>query len=177
VTVEQLSPDEAAVLRAAPFSYDRSAIEEGRTPPGYKRMQTSRQLTRTDFDQALNDLFCWRAHSGAGLDVKASDMPLVTGSVVLLRFGVGPAAVTARCRVLELIEQPSRRGFAYGTLPGHPESGAEEFVLEQDAGGRIRFTVTSVSRPATLLARASGPIGRMVQRYLTGRYLRALDHL
>jgi uncharacterized protein (UPF0548 family) len=177
VTIEQLSGGEAAVLRAAPFSYDRAAIEEGRIPPGYERMQASRQLTRTDFDRAVNDLLCWRAQAGAGLGMRASDIPLVAGSVVLLRFGVGPAAVTARCRVLEVIDEPSRKGFAYGSLPGHPESGAEEFVLEQDAEGRIRFTVTSVSKPATLLARASGPIGRMMQRYLTSRYLRALDHL
>jgi hypothetical protein len=34
-------------------------------------------------------------------------------------------------------------------------------------------TITAFSRPAILLARAAGPAGRIIQRRITGRYLRA----
>ncbi|HEX9537858.1 MAG TPA: DUF1990 family protein [Streptosporangiaceae bacterium] len=38
----------------------------------------------------------------------------------------------------------------------------------------MTFTITAFSRPATLLARAAGPAGRIIQRRITGRYLQAL---
>ncbi len=67
-----------------------------------------------------------------------------------------------------------RRGLAYGTLPGHPERGEEAFVIEQHGDGAVTFAITAFSTPATPLAKAAGPAGRAIQRYITGRYLRAL---
>ncbi len=81
------------------------------------------------------------------------------------------------CRVVDIIDESQRQGFAYGTLPGHPEAGEERFVLEQLEDGRIRFTITAYSRPASRLARLGGPIGRAAQSFMTKRYLRSLDRL
>jgi uncharacterized protein (UPF0548 family) len=81
------------------------------------------------------------------------------------------------CRVLEVIDEPRRQGFAYGTLPGHPEAGEERFILEQLDDGHILFTITAYSRPASTLAKAAGPISRAAQSFMTQRYLRALDRL
>ncbi len=94
-----------------------------------------------------------------------------------MRLGVGPACVSIPCRVVAVVDEARRRGFSYGTLPGHPESGEEQFVLEQRDDGRIDFTITAFSRPATLLARLAGPAGRAGQRLMTQRYLDALDRL
>ena len=33
-------------------------------------------------------------------------------------------------RVVYVIDEPLRKGFAYGTLPGHPETGEEAFIVE-----------------------------------------------
>jgi uncharacterized protein (UPF0548 family) len=38
----------------------------------------------------------------------------------------------------------------------------------------VSFTVTAFSRPATRLVKAAGPIGQAIQRYIIGRFLRAL---
>jgi hypothetical protein len=54
----------------------------------------------------------------------------------------------APCRVVYVIDEPRRRGFAYGTLPGHPESGEEAFVLEQRDDGTIASNIIAFSRPA-----------------------------
>ena len=67
-----------------------------------------------------------------------------------------------------------RRGFAYGTLPGHPESGEEAFVIERHDDDTVSFTITAFSRHATRLARVAGPLGRAAQRRITARYLRSL---
>ena len=98
-------------------------------------------------------------------------------TVVLMRWGLDPFAVKVPCRVLEVIDESRRRGFAYGTLPGHPEAGEERFILEQVEDGRILFTITAYSRPASALARLAGPISRAAQRFMTQRYLKALDRL
>ena len=49
--------------------------------------------------------------------------------------------------------QPDRQGFAYGTLPGHPECGEEAFIVEQHDDGAVTFAITAFSRPATLQAK------------------------
>ena len=87
---------------------------------------------------------------------------------------MGRLGLRAPVRVVYVVDEPARRGFAYGTLPGHPESGEEAFVVEISEGGSIVLTITAFSRPATRLARAAGVLGRRVQSRITDRYLSAL---
>ena len=88
--------------------------------------------------------------------------------------GPGPLRIGAPCRVVYVVDEPGRRGFAYGTLPGHPERGEEAFLIRQHDDGTVIFTITAFSTPATPLAKAAGPIGRAIQRSISTRYLRAL---
>ena len=115
------------------------------------------------------------AEPRAGLRVAASDDRVVPGAVVVLGICFGPVMVRAPCRVVYVVDEPRRRGFAYGTLPGHAESGEEAFVLAQQEDGTTTFTITAFSRPASFLARCAGPLGRRVQDLVTARYLRAFD--
>jgi uncharacterized protein (UPF0548 family) len=82
--------------------------------------------------------------------------------------------VPALCRVVDVVIEHHCVGFAYGTLPGHSESGEESFFVLRIAS-QCEFRITALSRSATLLARASGPLGRAVQRLVTDRYLAAAD--
>ncbi len=92
----------------------------------------------------------------------------------MLRLGWGVVGVNAPVRVVCLLDDEKRKGFAYGTLPGHPESGEEAFVLDHLVNGTVRFTISAFSRPATRLAKLGGPISGGVQRWVTNRYLHAL---
>jgi len=65
-------------------------------------------------------------------------------------------------------------GFGYGTLPGHPESGEEAFVVSRDGSGVVTLTVSAYSRPGLLVTRLAGPVGRWGQRVMIGRYARAV---
>ena len=163
-----------ARLSAAPFTYE--AV--GATPvpqQGYLNLTRSRRLERRDFEATAELLLTWRMHERSGFRVAASAPRAAEGVVVQLRLGVGPLALRFPCRVVHTIEETDRAGFAYGTLPGHPESGEELFLLERQPDGSIEFTVTAFSKPATALARAGGPISRAVQRIMTDRYLGSLD--
>lgn len=170
--MEPLDPARAATLGTAPLTYVRS----GTTREGFSSFTRTVALRRTDLDGAAADLLGWRVHERAGLVVRASGRAS-EGVVVEMRLGLGPASIRIPCRVVDVVDEPDRHGFSYGTLPGHPECGEEEFVLERIPGGSLRFTVSAFSRPATLLARLGGPATGVVQRWMTRRYLAAPDRL
>jgi uncharacterized protein (UPF0548 family) len=175
MAVRELPAYRAETLRTAPFTYEEVGATAFGRQTGYGWLERSEPLVRRDFEGAVTDLFTWRLHERAGLRVQASEVPLGQDTVVLMHLGLGPASIPIPCRVAYVVDEPMRRGFAYGTLPGHPESGEERFVLEQRSDGSIRMTITAFSRPATRLARLGGPITRRVQQSMTTRYLRALD--
>ena len=163
-------------LRRAPFTYPDVGRSAGDAPAGYHRFVRTRTLPAThEFGAAAADLLSWRVQQSAGLRVSASSAEVEPGVVVLMRAGMGPATLVIPCRVVYVVDEPERQGFAYGTLPGHPESGEEAFVLQRMSDGRVVFTVSAFSRPATRLARLAGPAGRGLQRLVTSRYLYSLD--
>jgi len=89
----------------------------------------------------------------------------------------GSLRLRAPCRVVYVVDEPRRRGFAYGTLAGHQESGEEAFMIEHHDDDSVSFKVTAFSRPATRLAKIAGPLGAVVQRRITARYLRSLGKI
>ena len=71
------------------------------------------------------------------------------------------------CRIVYVIDEqhPVRRfGFAYGTLPGHAESGEERFLVEMDENGAVWFDILAFSRSRHVLARIGNPIVRRLQK-------------
>ncbi len=72
------------------------------------------------------------------------------------------------------VDEADRVGFAYGTLPGHPECGEESFVVSSDARGDVWFEIRAFSRPGTWYVRLGAPVSRLIQRSITELYLRAL---
>jgi uncharacterized protein (UPF0548 family) len=126
------------------------------------------------FAEAATRLREWVAHRGAGLRLYPDSPAQQAGATVLLRPAFGPALVAVPCRVVWTVDEPRRAGFGYGTLPGHPQRGEEAFVVERDAEDAVWFTIVAFSRPASWYARLGGPLTRLVQWWMLGRYLRAL---
>jgi len=168
VTAPRLDPSSEAKLRAAGFTYPEVGQTFEALPTGYRNIERSQQLAPDTFEAAAADLMSWRIHQRAGLDVYASS-DVITGAVVVLRLGWGPVKVHAPCRVVYTIDEEQRRGFAYGTLPGHPEAGEEAFFIERDSAEAVTFTIRAFSRPATALTRTIGPVGHWVQDRITDR--------
>ncbi len=91
---------------------------------------------------------------------------------LVLRLPFGGFA-TAAGRVIYVVAEPGRSGFAYGTLPGHPERGEESFlVVRRD--GRLWFEITAFSRPRHWLARIGWPVTRALQVRATRGYIAAM---
>ncbi|WP_436496542.1 DUF1990 family protein [Actinokineospora sp. HUAS TT18] len=162
-----MTPNRLAALRDAPFTYAEVGHTATTLPTGYRTIARTVTLSEeTDFARAARDLLGWEVHRRAGLQVTSSG-DVAPDAVVILGF----ALFRAPCRVVYVVDEPDRQGFAYGTLPGHPERGEEAFILER-RDGAVTFTITAFSRPASLLAR--NPVAHLVQDMITSRYLRAL---
>jgi len=101
--------------------------------------------------------------------------PLISnGMSAVLKTTVGPIRVEAPVRIVYVIDDPNRVGFAYGTLHGHPESGEEAFILEHRDDDSVWLTVRSFARPASFGWRLLSPIANSVRKGITAKYLRAL---
>lgn len=67
-------------------------------------------------------------------------------------------------RIVYVIDEPRRFGFAYGTLPGHAECGEERFLVEWLADDSVWYDLRAFSRPRYWAARAGRPVVRLLQR-------------
>jgi Domain of unknown function (DUF1990) len=79
-------------------------------------------------------------------------------------LGMPFLALVAPCRIVSVVDEVTRWGFAYGTLPGHPEQGEEVFVVSIAPDETVRFEIVAFSRPADLLVRLSGSLNNWSER-------------
>jgi uncharacterized protein (UPF0548 family) len=174
------SRSELAELAARQSGHDLSYGPVGVTlrsidpPPGFDKLQVQRQIgTGTAvFERARSAIAGWAGHRKAGATLHPDRPELAVGNDVALALRVWPLWVTATCRIIEVIDEPDRFGFAYGTLPHHPEAGEESFlVIREPSTDRVRLEITAFSRPASRLTKLGRPIGRAFQRFMAARYL------
>jgi uncharacterized protein (UPF0548 family) len=157
-----------------PLTYDDvGATVSGDPPAGYRWVHLTARIGsgRVRFEQAADSVLRYGMLRGAGVTVTAGTEVAEVGTLVLGRLG--PFA--APCRVVRVIDEPNYRGFAYGTLPGHPVTGEELFAVRYDPGSESVYSeVAAFSRPATWWARLGSPALSVVQRLVTKRYLAAV---
>lgn len=103
-----------------------------------------------------------------------SETPLRLGTRMTMRLGLGPLRFVAPCVVVWTEKQDNSAGFAYGTLPGHPERGEERFEIVLADSGDVVFRIVAFSRPGRWFTRLGGPLARITQTVMTRRYLAAL---
>ena len=160
-------------MAGTPFTYGEIGATAGNLPAGYHHIHESAIIGqgRSRFEAAAAAVMRWGMLRGAGARVNASSDVAEVGSVVIV--GLGP--VRAPCRVVYVVDEENRRGYAYGTLRGHPESGEELFAVRYDPSTEtVHAEVTAFSRHGTWWSKAAGPITSLMQRVMTKRYLRAV---
>jgi uncharacterized protein (UPF0548 family) len=162
--------------KAEPTYSDIGATLAGTPPDGFHHDHYEAVLGTgpETFQRAVAGLKAWEAHRLPVVRVFPNDQEICTGATVVVTLGTPILALAAPCRIVSVIDGQTRWGFAYGTLPGHPEQGEEAFVVSMSPDQTVRFEIEAFSRPAHPLVRLSGPIGRAVQKGGTGGYLRAL---
>lgn len=153
------------------------ATRGGELPAGYQHDRYERSLGHgaSVFDAARDGLRAWACHDGAGIPRAPERPELVEGVTLVQALPVGPAHVPAACRIVYVIDEPDRFGFAYGTLPEHPEQGEEAFVVERDATDEVRLRILVFSKARHPLARLGWFVGRQIQLRVTNKFLDGLE--
>jgi uncharacterized protein (UPF0548 family) len=166
----------AAMAAAQPTYADLGATLVGKRPEGFHHHSYERTLGSgfDTFDRAVKGLKTWEAHRIAGVRVFPDGQEIQTGATVIVTLGTPLLALAAPCRIVSVIDGQNRWGFAYGTLPGHPEQGEEAFVVSIAPDETVRFEIEAFSRPGDILVRMAGPVGRGFQKGGTRNYLDAL---
>jgi uncharacterized protein (UPF0548 family) len=91
--------------------------------------------------------------------------PVAVGAEVAVLARVPGLWVLNTCRVVYVVDEPQRYGFAYGTLPTHVERGEERFLVRHDPlDDSVWFEILAVSRPNHWLAVLGYPYVRRLQR-------------
>jgi uncharacterized protein (UPF0548 family) len=160
-------------LAALPLTYAEIGATAGALPDGYHHVVKSAAIGRgrRRFEEAADAGMRWGMLRGAGVRVEATSEVAAVGSEVIVHLG----PVRAPCRVVYVVDEPDRRGFAYGTLPGHAESGEELFMVRYEpATDEVFAEVVAFSRHATWWSKLGSPLTSVIQRVVTDRYLRAL---
>ena len=165
-------PDAATITRvlaeqaALPLSYpDVGASRGGEAPRGYVLDHNQQRLGRGGevFASACRQLRAWRMLP-AWLAAEPAPVAIAEGQVLaMLVHALGVWWINP-ARIVYLIEEPRRFGFAYGTLPGHAESGEERFLVEHAADDTVTYDIRAFSRPRLWAARAAYPVTRALQR-------------
>jgi uncharacterized protein (UPF0548 family) len=166
-----------ASLPGAELTYAESgATLTGSAPMGFRHDRYAAELGRGQpvFERAVAGVQTWRTHRVLGVRVFPDTERIVPGTHVVVTLGSSVLALAAPCRVVGVVDESDRWGFAYGTLPGHPEQGEEAFVVSMAADETVQLEIVALSRPGAALVRLAGPVGPLVQRAATKAYLRAL---
>lgn len=159
------------------FSYaevggTRALSADSRTAPGASydvdRYEFDLGRGRERFERARAALIAWRHFEIPWVELHGASMPAHTGQAVATLVSVAGLWFLNPCRVVytEFSDEASdQAAFAYGTLPGHVESGEERFEISHDpATGEVKYRILAFSRPGILLTRLGYPAVRAFQR-------------
>jgi uncharacterized protein (UPF0548 family) len=153
--------------RDLPFSYDAvGATRTGRAPDGFDRDHNRELLGAGSpvFAAACNAIRGWKMFAPPLAWIEPRATPIAAGEVVaMLAHALGLWWLNAT-RIVYVIDEPRRFGFAYGTLPGHVERGEERFSVEWLEDDTVWYDLKAFSRPRYWGARLARPLARGLQR-------------
>jgi uncharacterized protein (UPF0548 family) len=102
---------------------------------------------------------------------------VAAGTTIRVRGRVKGMRADAELRVIYVIEEPRRVGFALGTVSDSVVSGEESFLIDWRDNDEVWFTVRAFDRPVAPLYRVLPPLTKRRRRELFQGYLRAISPL
>jgi uncharacterized protein (UPF0548 family) len=160
---------DAFLLRAKDlsFSYSEIGSTQGKTPAGYT-VDHNRILLGSGnetFRRAISAIRAWEMFNIGWTRLVPHNAPItvdVTVAVVIHHFGFWSKNAS---RIVCVIEEERRFGFAYGTLQQHAERGEERFTVEwNDKDDSVVYDILAFSTPGRWQTRIANPLARMLQK-------------
>jgi uncharacterized protein (UPF0548 family) len=153
-----------------PYTYEAVGATAETPPAGYVVDRTRMKLGEGEpvFRSAIAALRRWEQFRLGWVEAWSPDTPIQPGEVVaVMGRAIGVWWLNA-CRIVYIVDEAgpiSKFGFAYGTLPGHVESGEERFLIEWNRGDNtVWFDIVAFSRPNHFLTRFGYPVVRRLQK-------------
>lgn len=139
--------------------------------PGFRLLEREAVIGRGDahWSAATSAILRWEIKTRSGFRVEGAVEEGADVTIIALGFIREPV------RVVYVIDEPDRCGYAYGTRRGHPLRGEELFVLERRGTDTV-LRIRSFSRPAGVWWLVA-PVLRTAQYIVLRRYLVALKGL
>lgn len=153
-----------------PFTYSAVGASANTPPAGYVVDHTRIKLGEGEpmFHSAIAALRRWEQFHLGWVEAWSPDTPIQPGEVVaVMGRAIGLWWLNA-CRIVYVVDEAgpiSKFGFAYGTLPGHAESGEERFLIEWDqSDNSVWYDILAYSKPNHFLTRLGYPVVRRTQK-------------
>ncbi|QDV30302.1 hypothetical protein Spb1_22310 [Planctopirus ephydatiae] len=152
------------------FSYPAVGATATTTPAGFDVDRTRIELGAGEsvFHSAKAALKRWEQFRLGWVEVWSPETPLEPGQVVAIMGWTLGFWWLNSCRIIYTVDEQgpiTKFGFAYGTLPGHVESGEERFLIEWDqATDKVWYDILAFSRPNHFLTRLGYPLVRRSQK-------------
>lgn len=116
-------------------------------------------------DRAKDAIRGWEMFAMPWVKLISDETPIEVGKkVAILISHFGFYSLNA-ARIVYVIDEPTRFGFAYGTLEHHGEIGEERFSVEYNVDtGEVWYDILAFSRPGHFMAKIGYPLTRYLQR-------------
>ena len=141
------------------YSYPVVGVTATMPPIGYVVDHTRIKLGEGEsvFYSASTALQRWEQFRLGWVEAWSPDTPIKTGEVVAVMGRAIGLWWLNSARIVYVVNETgpiSKFGFAYGTLPGHVESGEERFLIEWNrADDSVWYDILAFSRPNHFLTR------------------------
>jgi uncharacterized protein (UPF0548 family) len=148
------------------FTYSAVGASSVTPPPGYVVDHTRIKLGTGEaaFNAAKDALKRWEQFRLGWVEPCWLETAIESGQVVgVVARCCGVWCLNA-CRIVYVMDEPRKFGHAYGTLPGHVESGEERFTVEWHDDDAVGYDILAFSRPNHFWVRLGYPLVRRLQR-------------
>ncbi len=148
------------------FTYKEVGATRDNPPANYTVDQNRVQLGRGEgvYRAAVAALKSWKHFDLGWVTIVPRGVPVEVGAIVAVKARSFGTWTLNASRVVYMIEEPRRFGYAYGTLPDHVECGEERFLVEWLPDDSVWYDILAFSRPRHPLVRMSFPLARMLQK-------------
>ena len=158
------------------FTYPAVGSTNATPPSGFTVDHNRIQLGHGEatYRRAVEALKKWRHFELGWVTIVPRGVAIEVGATVAVKARAFGTWSLSAARVVYVIDESRRFGFAYGTLPDHVECGEERFLIEWLADDSVWYDIFAFSKPRHTLVRLSFPLARLLQKRFARESLRKL---
>jgi uncharacterized protein (UPF0548 family) len=149
-----------------PFTYSEVGATNTAPPAGYNVDHNRIQLGEGEatYARAVEALKNWRQFDLGWVTIVPRGVAVAVEATVAVKARAFGTWSLNASRVVYVIDELRRFGFAYGTLPDHVERGEERFLIEWLSDNSVWYDILAFSRPQHPLVKLSSPLARRLQK-------------